>query len=70
MSRLSKRITRNPRAASWRQNSSSQMHHLGAEPHDQQQGFRGGIAEDFVAKVDAVGVADLRRLMDEARSRA
>ena len=39
------------------------MDHLGAEPHDQQQRFRSGVAEDFVANVDAIGVGDLRRLM-------
>jgi hypothetical protein len=41
------------------------MNHLGAEPHDQQQRFRGRIAENLVAKVDAVGVGDLRWLMGE-----
>ena len=44
------------------------MDHLGAEPHDQQQRFRAGVAEDLVADVDAVGAGDLRRLMGE-RSR-
>jgi hypothetical protein len=44
------------------------MDHLGAEPHDQQQRFRGRIAEDFVTNVDAVGAGDLRRLMGEPRA--
>jgi hypothetical protein len=39
------------------------MDHLGAEAHNQQQRFRAGVAEDFVANVDAIGVGDLRRLM-------
>ena len=43
------------------------MDHLGAEPHDQQQRFRGRIAENFVADVDAVGASDLWRLMGEHR---
>ena len=43
------------------------MDHLGAEPHDQQQRFRGRIAEDFVADVDAVGAGDLWRLMGKHR---
>jgi hypothetical protein len=43
------------------------MDHLGAEPHDQQQRFRGRIAEDFVTNVDAVGAGDLRRLMGKHR---
>jgi hypothetical protein len=37
--------------------------HLGAEPHDQNHWFCGGIAEDFVTKVDAICVGNLRRLM-------
>ena len=43
------------------------MDHLGAEPHDQQQRFRGRVAENFVANVDAVGAGDLWRLMGEHR---
>jgi hypothetical protein len=43
------------------------MDHLGAEAHDQEQRFRGWIAENFVADVDAVGASDLWRLMGEHR---
>jgi hypothetical protein len=43
------------------------MDHLGAEPHDQQQRFRGRVAENLVADVDAVGASDLWRLMGEHR---
>src|SRR5216684_1406479 len=41
------------------------MDHLGAQPHDQQHRFRAGFAEDLVAKLDAIGAGDLRRLMGE-----
>ena len=41
--------------------------HLGAEAHDQQQRFRGRVAENLVADVDAVGASDLWRLMGEHR---
>src|SRR5882757_8976581 len=37
--------------------------HLGAEPHDQQHGLGVILAENFIAKVDAVGADSLRRLM-------
>ena len=39
------------------------MDHLAAEPHDQQHRLRFGVAENLVAKVDAVGAGDLWRLM-------
>ena len=37
------------------------QHHLRAEPHDQQQRFGVGSAEDVVANLDAVGLGKLRR---------
>jgi len=43
------------------------MDHLGAEAHDQEQRFRGRIAENLVADVDAIGASDLWRLMGEHR---
>ena len=39
------------------------MDHLGAQPHDQHHRLRIGLAEDFVTKLDTVGVGDLWRLM-------
>jgi hypothetical protein len=39
------------------------LDHLGAQAHDQDQRLCGGLAEDFVAKVDAIGAGDLWRLM-------
>ena len=68
MSRLSKRMTRKPRAGELPAEIVVPMDHLGAEPHDQQHRLRIGVAEDLVAKVDAVGAGDLRRLMGEWRS--
>ena len=40
-------------------------HHLAAQSHDQQHRLGGGVAENLVTKVDAVGAGDLRRLMGE-----
>ena len=65
MSRLSKRMTRKPRAASWRQKSSSQWIIWAPSPMISSSGSAAGVAEDFVADVDAVGAGDLRRLMGE-----
>jgi len=41
------------------------MDHLGAQPHDQQQRFRTGVSENFVANVDAIGMGDPGWLMGE-----
>ena len=65
MSRLSKRMTRKPRAASCSAELVVPEHHLGAEPHDQQHRLGVGVAENLVTNVDAVGAGDLRRLMGD-----
>src|SRR5262245_61271442 len=41
--------------------------HLGAEPHDKKHRFRGRVAKNLEADVDAVGAGDLGRLMGEHR---
>ena len=56
-------MTRNPRAASCRQKSSSQWIIWAPSPMISSIGSAVGVAEDFVTKLDAVGVGDLRRLM-------
>ena len=66
MSRLSKRMTRKPRAASWRQKSSSQWIIWAPSPMISSSGSAAGVAENLVANVDAVGAGDLRRLMGDA----
>ena len=58
-------MTRKPRAGELAAEIVVPMDHLGAEPHDQQHRLGIGVAEDLVAKVDAVGAGDLRRLMGE-----
>ena len=63
MSRLSKRMTRKPRAASWTAEIIVPMDHLGAQPHDQEHRLGAGVAENLVTDVDAVGAGDPRRLM-------
>jgi hypothetical protein len=65
MSRLSNRMTRNPRSASCRQKLSSHLNHLRAEPHDEQHRLGIGVAENLIAKLDAIGANGLRRLVRE-----
>ncbi len=60
MSRLSKRTTCSPRAASWRAEVLVPGDHLRAESHHEQRGRVGGVAEGLVAEGDApADVAEL-----------